>query len=116
MMTYYCLSFLVGEIWLDLRNNILFRDYSIFCTCGRLPIIGLWANRVGPSFRAGTKGLNVGAERPKCFNGHVSPLGFSGWEPQCFVGLTSFLGLAGGPMSLIFRTLYHYQKSPIPFQ
>ena len=25
--------------------------------------------------------------------------------PQCFVGLTSFLGLAGGPMSLIFRTL-----------
>ena len=23
MMIYYCLSFLIGEVWLDLRNNIL---------------------------------------------------------------------------------------------
>ena len=23
MVTYYCLSFLIGEIWLDLRNSIL---------------------------------------------------------------------------------------------
>ena len=23
MMIYYCLSFLIGEVWLDLRNNML---------------------------------------------------------------------------------------------
>ena len=23
MMIYYCLSFLIGDVWLDLRNNIL---------------------------------------------------------------------------------------------
>ena len=23
MMIYYCLSFLISEVWLDLRNNIL---------------------------------------------------------------------------------------------
>ena len=23
MMIYYCLYFLIGEVWLDLRNNIL---------------------------------------------------------------------------------------------
>ena len=57
MMIYYCLSFLIGEVWLDLRNNILFRDYSIFRTYGRLPIIGLWAKRVGPSFWVDTKRL-----------------------------------------------------------
>ena len=57
MMIYYCLSFLIGEVWLDLQNNILFRDYSIFYTYGRLPIIGVWAKQVGPSFWAGTKRL-----------------------------------------------------------
>ena len=57
MMIYYCISFLIGEVWLDLRNNILFRDYYIFRTYGRLPIIGLWAKRVGPSLWAGTKRL-----------------------------------------------------------
>ena len=55
MMIYYCLSFVISEVWLDLWNNILFRDYSIFCTYGRLPIIGLLAKWVGPSFWAGTK-------------------------------------------------------------
>ena len=111
MMIYYCLSFLIGEVWLDLQNNILFRDYSIFCTYGRLPIIGLWAKRVGPSFWAGPKGLNAGAKRPGCFNGHVSPFWGLANGPECLVGLASFLGLASGPVSLIFRTLsvpYNY--------
>ena len=30
MMIYYYLSFLIGEVWLDLRNNILFRDLFYF--------------------------------------------------------------------------------------
>ena len=30
MMIYYFLSFLIGEVWLDLRNNILFRDLFYF--------------------------------------------------------------------------------------
>ena len=28
MMIYYCLFFLIGEVWLDLQNNILFRETS----------------------------------------------------------------------------------------
>ena len=35
----------------------IIRDYSIFCIYGRLPMIGLWAERIGPSFWAGTKRL-----------------------------------------------------------
>ena len=102
MMIYYCLSFLIGEVWLDLRNNILFRDYSIFCTYGRLPIIGLWAKRVGPSFWADTKRLECWCKKAwmlqwACFSfwGLASGL-------ECLVGLASFLGLASGPVSLIF--------------
>ena len=53
--------------------------YSISLIFGRLPIIGLWAEQIGPSFWVGTKGLNADVKRAKCFNGHASPLGFSEW-------------------------------------
>ena len=111
MMIYYCLSFLISEVWLDLRNNILFRDYSIFCTYGRLPIIGLWAKRVGPSFCVGTKRLECWRKKARMLPWAC----FSFWGlasgPEClvvlasFLGMASFLGLTSGPVSLIFRTL-----------
>ena len=37
MMTYYCLSFLVDEIWLDLRNNIFLGTILFSVTVGDFP-------------------------------------------------------------------------------
>ena len=45
MMNCHYLSFLIDEIWLDLQDIIFY-----FLIFERLPIIGLWVKRVGPSF------------------------------------------------------------------
>ena len=50
MMNCYYLSFLIDEIWLDLQDNIFYFPYL-----WKLPIIGLRAERIGPSFWVGTK-------------------------------------------------------------
>ena len=47
----------------------------------------------------------LSVKRPECFNGHVSPLGFSEGGPECSIGLTPLLGLANGLVSLIFQAL-----------
>ena len=55
--------------------------YSISLIFWRLSIIGLRAERIGPSFWVGTKkkGLKADVERAEGFNGQASPLGFSEW-------------------------------------
>ena len=53
--------------------------YSISLIFGRLPIIGFWAKRIGPSFWLAPKGLNADVKRVECFNGHASLLRFSEW-------------------------------------
>ena len=53
--------------------------YSISLIFGRLPIIGLWAERLGLHSGLAPKGLNADVKRAECFNGHASPLGFSEW-------------------------------------
>ena len=50
MMNCYFISFLIDEILLDLQDNIFY-----FLIFGRLSIIGLRAERIGPSFWVGTK-------------------------------------------------------------
>ena len=37
MMIYYCLSFLIGEVGLDLRNNILLGIILFFVPLGDFP-------------------------------------------------------------------------------
>ena len=37
MMIYYCLSFLIGEVWLDLRNNILLEAILFSVPMGDFP-------------------------------------------------------------------------------
>ena len=37
MMSYYYLSFLIGEIWLDLRDNILLRIILFSVSMGDFP-------------------------------------------------------------------------------
>ena len=79
MMIYYCLSFLIGEVWLDLRNNILLGIILFYVHVGDFPYSVFEPSGLDPHSGLASKGLNAGAKKPECFNGHVSPLWFSKW-------------------------------------
>ena len=100
MMIYYCLSFLIGEVWLDLWNNIFYFPY-LWETFHNRP-----SGRANWTFILGwhQKGLNVDVGRAEGFNGQASPLKFSEWV-CVFRWVRLFLGPGSGPISLIFQTL-----------
>ena len=86
------LVFLIGEIYLDLQDNILLWIILFPLLMGFILICRMWAFSIThnrPLGRADWAFILGWHQRPKCFNGHASSL-----------------GLASGPASPFFKP-YH---------
>ena len=73
MMNCHYLSFLIDEIWLDLQNIIFYFPYLWETSYIRSLGQAGWSLILGWHQKA----CMLSVKRPECFNGHVSPLGFS---------------------------------------
>ena len=88
------LIFLIGEIYLDLQNNILLGIILFPLSMGFILICRMWAfliTHYRPLGRADWAFILSWRQRPECFNGHASSL-----------------GLASGPASPFFKPYHIY--------